>query len=82
MFSLLVGVVVSRVRLCFRRSLVLMPLGAVGVVAPRGTVVEEHGGAGRSRSRSRSRSAFALALLVGAKLLSEVASLPLVVTYG
>ena len=37
MFSLFDGVVLSRVRLCSRRSLVLMPLSAVGVVIPRDT---------------------------------------------
>ena len=78
----------SSVGRVIERACVCLSLGSARVVgrrrccyASRHARVATEGHCG-GRSRSRARSAFALALLVGAKLLSEVASLPLVVTCG
>ena len=76
----------SSVGRVIERACVCLSLGSARVVerrrccyASRHARVATEGHCG-GRSRSRARSAFALALLVGAKLLSEVASLRLVVS--
>ena len=85
MFSLLVGIVLSRVRVCSSRPLVLKSLGAVGVVTPHGTCAWLWRGTevgARTRARGHVRK-IVLALLVGVKVQpAEVADLSHVADCG